>query len=149
LRAGGQRQGFTFERTEAIGRDVARAVFEALERGEWSQVTGIEIKRAGLRVPMDTAFQYLSRLGVLDTHFLQGASERPEIETQVYLITIGDAQVITTPGELFPEVFYGAEKHRRRDCPAADTRRPGEPSVRDRMNRKYRFILGLCPDELG
>jgi hypothetical protein len=29
----------TFERTEAIGRDVAKAVFEALEMGEWSPVS--------------------------------------------------------------------------------------------------------------
>jgi hypothetical protein len=71
------------------------------------------------------------------------------IETEVFAITLGDAQMITTPGELFPEVFYGVERNRRSDCPAANTGRPYEPSVRDRMTRKYKFVLGLCPDELG
>jgi hypothetical protein len=67
----------------------------------------------------------------------------------VYAITIGDALIITTPGELFPEVFYGVEKFRRRDCNAADTKRPAEPGVRDRMTKKYKFAFGLCPDEFG
>ena len=72
-----------------------------------------------------------------------------EIESTVYSITIADAQIITTPGELFPEVFYGVEKYRRRDCPDADTKRPMEPGVRDRMTAKYKFVFGLCPDEFG
>jgi hypothetical protein len=75
--------------------------------------------------------------------------ERPELESTVYAITIGDAQVITAPGELFPEVFYGVEQNRRRDCAAADTKRPPEPGVRDRMTKKYKFVFGLCPDEFG
>ena len=55
LKPEGNRPVFTFERTEAIGRDIARAVFDALEHGEWSTVTGLEVKKADLRVPMDNA----------------------------------------------------------------------------------------------
>ncbi|HXG66855.1 MAG TPA: neutral/alkaline non-lysosomal ceramidase N-terminal domain-containing protein [Blastocatellia bacterium] len=144
------RPAYTFERTEAIGRDIAKAVFDALDRGEWSAVTGMELKKASLRVPMDNAgYLFLTGKGVLDTMPMPREGETPMIETWVYAITIGDAQFITTPGELFPEVFYGVEKHRRRDCPQADTKRPAEPSVRDRMTKKYKFIIGLCPDELG
>jgi hypothetical protein len=150
LKTNSNRPEYTLERTEAIGRDVAKAVFEALERGEWSGLSGIDLKKATLRAPMDnTGYLFLAGKGVLDTMPMPREGERPELETTVYAITIGEAQIITTPGELFPEVFYGVEKYRRRDCSAADTKRPAEPSVRDLMRTKYKFVFGLCPDEFG
>ena len=150
LKPNSRRPEYTFERTEAIGRDVAKAVFEALGRAEWSPVAGIDLKKAVLRAPMDNAgYLFLANKGVLDTMPVPRDGERPELETTVYAITVGDAQIITTPGELFPEVFYGVEKYRRRDCAQADTKRPAEPSVRDLMTRKYKFVFGLCPDEFG
>ncbi len=150
LKTSSKRPDYTFERTEAIGRDVARAVFDALGRSEWSGVSGIELKKATLRAPMDNAgYLFLASKGVLDTMPMPREGERPYLETTVYAITIGDAQIITIPGELFPEVFYGVEKYRRRDCAGADTRRPAEPGVRDRMTKKYKFVFGLCPDEFG
>ena len=150
LKPSSKRPEYTFERTEAIGRDVAKAVFDALGRSEWSGVSGIDLKKATLRAPMDNAgYLFLAGKGVLDTMPMPREGERPDLETTVYAITIGDAQIITTPGELFPEVFYGVEKYRRRDCTEADTRRPAEPGVRDRMTKKYKFVFGLCPDEFG
>ncbi|HSB09833.1 MAG TPA: neutral/alkaline non-lysosomal ceramidase N-terminal domain-containing protein [Blastocatellia bacterium] len=150
LKPENNRPAYTFDRTEAIGRDVAKAVFEALDRSEWSASSGLEVKKATLRAPMDNAgYLFLASKGVLDTMPPPREGERPEVETTVYAITLGDAQIITTPGELFPEVFYGVEKNRRRECPEADTKRPAEPNVRDRMNKKYKFVFGLCPDEFG
>jgi hypothetical protein len=144
------RPEYTIERTEAIGRDVARAVFDALDRGEWSAVAGIDLKKAQLRAPMDNqGYLFLASKGVLDTMPVPREGDRPEADATVYVITFGDAQIITVPGELFPEVFYGVEKNRRRDCPEADTGRAAEPSVRDRMTKKYKFVLGLCSDEFG
>jgi len=150
LKSENNRPTFTFERTEAIGRDIAKAAIDALDRGEWSRPTGINVRKATLRAPMDNAgYQVLLGKGVLDTMPASAAGAAVEVETQVYVISFGDAQIITTPGELFPEVFYGVEKNRRRDCAAADTGRPPEPGVRDRMTGKYIFVLGLCPDEFG
>src|SRR5262249_25310152 len=57
--------------------------------------------------------------------------------------------IITTPGELLPEIYYGVAKYKRTDCPEADTGEPAEPSIRDAMTSKYRFMFGLCPDEYG
>ncbi|HWO01664.1 MAG TPA: hypothetical protein VNS63_20575 [Blastocatellia bacterium] len=150
LKPNNYRPDYTFERTEAIGRDVAKAVFDALDRGEWSTTKGLEVKKAVLRAPMDNpGYLFLASKGVLDTMPPPKEGDKPEIETTIYAITIGDAQIVTVPGELFPEVFYGVEKHGRVDCPAADTKRPSEPSVRDRMTKKYKFVFGLCPDEFG
>jgi hypothetical protein len=137
---------FTIERTYAIGRDIAKAAIYTIEKSEWSTVSKIDLKKAELRVPMDNkAYAFLNDKSVLDNP----AVAMKEVETWVYAITLGDAQIITTPGELFPEVFYGVEKYRRKDCPEADTKRPPEPSVYDRMTKKYKFIIGLCPDEFG
>jgi hypothetical protein len=150
LKPNSKRPDYTFGRTEAIGRDVAKAVFNALKSGQFSSVSGIDLKKAQLRAPMDNAgYVFLTSKGVLDTMPVPRDGEQPELETTIYAITIGDAQIITTPGELFPEVFYGVDQYRRRDCNEADTRRPAEPGIRDRMTRNYKFVFGLCPDEFG
>jgi hypothetical protein len=150
LKAGSNRPAYTFERTEAIGRDVAKAVFDAVDHGEWSGESGLQVKKAVLRAPMDNAgYLFLASKGVLDTMPPPREGDKPELETTVYAITLGDAQIVTVPGELFPEIFYGVDKHKRDDCADADTKLPPEPSVRDRMTKKYKFVLGLCPDEFG
>ena len=150
LKPNSKRPEYTFERTEAIGRDIAKAVTNALSGGQMSVVSAIDLKKATLRAPMDNAgYVFLASKGVLDTLATPRDGEQIELETTVYAITIGDAQIITTPGELFPEVYYGVERHRRRDCDEADTKRPAEPGIRDRMTKKYKFVFGLCPDEFG
>ncbi|MFN0107275.1 MAG: neutral/alkaline non-lysosomal ceramidase N-terminal domain-containing protein, partial [Blastocatellia bacterium] len=150
LKENNNRPVFTFERTEAIGRDVGKAAIEALERGEWSKSSKLEVKKADLKAPMDNdGYLFLARLGVFDTIPVPADGSQPQFKTWIYALTLGDAQVVTTPGELFPEVFYGVAKYKRTDCPAADTGAPSEPSIRDAMTAKYRFMFGLCPDEFG
>ena len=144
------RPAFTFERTEAIGRDVAKAAIEAVERGVWSKSTALEVKKADLHGPMDNqGYLFLAKQGVFDTIPVPEDGSTPQFKTWIYAITLGDAQIVTTPGELFPEVFYGVAKHKRSDCPQADTGEATEPSIRDAMTAKYRFMFGLCPDEYG
>ncbi len=145
LKETNNRPAYTSERTYAIGRDIAKAAIFAIEKGEWSAVAKIDLKKAEMRVPMDNkGYTILQEKGVLDN-----AAGWNEVQTWVYAITLGDAQMITTPGELFPEIFYGVEKYGRKDCPEANTGRPTEPGVIDRMTKKYKFVLGLCPDEFG
>jgi hypothetical protein len=141
---------YTFARTEAIGRDVAKATVEAIEKAEWSTIPGISIRKRELRVPMDNqGYQFLISKGVLaKLHGFDAAGGAQAVST-VYAVRLGDAQIITVPGELFPEVYYGVAKHRRDDCPKAVTGRPPEPPVRDFLDAKYRFVFGLSPDELG
>ena len=141
---------FTFDRCYSIGRDVGKAALEALNKGEWSKSTALDVKKADLRVKMDNqGYLLLLKLGVLDSVFNPDVNGNPQSKTSIYNINLGDAQIVTPPGELFPEIFYGLEKYRRRDCPAADTGAPLEPGIRDAMTKKYRFMFGLCPDEFG
>ena len=141
---------FTFARTEAIGRDVALAAMDALNSAEWVTVPAIEMRKGEIRVPMDNAgYALLAGKGVLDRGIIREADGAAFVESQVYAVTLGSVQIVTAPGELFPELFHGLDKHHRTDCPKADTGRPLEPGVRDRMTGRYRLIFGLCPDELG
>ncbi len=141
---------FTFTRTEAIGRDVAKAAIEALGHGQWSAVTGIELKQAEFHVPMDNAgYASLIEKGVLAKPAGWDSAQGLQVVTRIYSVRFGDAQILTTPGELFPEVFYGVAAHGRTDCPAAATGRPAEPALRPLMTAKYKFVFGLSPEELG
>jgi len=147
---GDKSASFTFERTEAIGHDIAKAASDAIEGAEWSRTDQVELKKAEMAVPLDNqGYQFLSSRGVLPTLRGMDKSAHPRVFSTVFALQLGDAQIITVPGELFPEVFYGVEKYRRRDCPAADTHGAPEPAVRNFMTAKYRFVFGLCPDELG
>ncbi|MBS1812744.1 MAG: neutral/alkaline non-lysosomal ceramidase N-terminal domain-containing protein [Acidobacteria bacterium] len=150
LKPNSTRPVFTHERTAAIGRDIGKAAIEALAKAEWSKSTALAMKKADLRVPMDNqGYLLLLKLGVLDTAMAPDESGQPQSRTTIYAIDLGDAQIVTTPGELFPEIYYGLDKYRRNDCPSADTGAPIEPGIRGAMTKKYRFMLGLCPDEFG
>ena len=139
---------FTFERMEAIGHEVAKAAIGAIEKGQWSDPANFSVKKAELRVRLENqGYEFLMSQGVLAA--LPASGNGHEAVTTIYAIRLGDAQVITAPGELFPEAFYGDAKYRRTDCAAADTKRPPEPAVRDFMQAKYKFVFGLTPDELG
>lgn len=58
-------------------------------------------------------------------------------------------QLATSPGELFPELYYGVAEHGRDDCPEANTGLAYEPSIRDAMTAPYRWLIGLSPDQFG
>src|SRR5262249_14368847 len=110
----------------------------------------MDVKKADMRGPMDNqGYLFLAKQGVFDTIQIPEDGSAPQFKTTIYAITLGDAQVVTTPGELLPEVFYGVANYRHDDCPQADTGAPAEPSIRDAMTAKYRFMFGLCPDEYG
>lgn len=141
---------FTFPRTEAIGREVAKAAEDAIDKAEWSAVSSLSVSKREFRAPLDNlGYQFLLSKGVLGHMFGADLAGGPQVVSTVYALRLGDAQIITVPGELFPEVYYGVATHRRTDCPKADTGRPAEPAVRDFMHAKYKFIFGLTPDELG
>ncbi len=139
-----------FERSMAIGRDVGKAALDILAQGEWSKSSTLTVKKADLHCPMDNdAYLMAAKIGVFDTMKVPADGSQTTFNTTIYALTIGDAQVVTTPGELFPELYYGVAENGRKDCPAADTGAPREPAIRAAMTGKYRFMFGLCPDEFG
>jgi hypothetical protein len=146
----GNRPSFTHERTAAIGRDIASAAIDAVSSSVLSSSDVLQLKKADLHGPMDNGgYALLIKIGVLDNLAAPAEGGSPVFKTWIYNLTIGDAQLITAPGELMPEIYFGVGKAGRKDCPQADTGRPREPAIRDAMTGKFRFLIGLCPDELG
>ncbi|MGH7786634.1 MAG: hypothetical protein ACRERC_07190 [Candidatus Binatia bacterium] len=157
-----RRDDLGFARTEQIGELVGGAVVSALGAGEALAVADVEVARADYHVTgTNLIFSLGARLGVLDTDPVAfdlancppGAVFCAPVEQ--YLVRLLGAQaaplveMITAPGEIFPELFYGTEEFHRTDCPAAHTGEPYEPSIRNAMRAPYRFLLGLSPDEFG
>jgi hypothetical protein len=78
-----------------------------------------------------------------------GDAADASVTTTLYYLRMGPAEFVTLPGEIFPELIYGVEQHRRTDCPEAHTGRPHEPAAASLLRARYRFWIGLAPDELG
>ncbi len=71
-----------------------------------------------------------------------------DIRTELNVITLGPAQFITIPGELYPELAIGgipSPPDPAVDFPDA----PPEPPLIKLMQGQYKFIIGLANDELG
>jgi hypothetical protein len=151
-----------FARTERIGRAVGGVAAERLLAAAPLAVASLDVKTVNYRASSSNPLFELGRMiGVLDLDpvlydpsLCPGASGlcAPLEQTAIAMRDRAGqplVQMITTPGELFPELYLGVATHRRTDCPAADTGRPPEPSIRDAMVAPYRLVIGLSPDEIG
>jgi len=157
-----RRDDLGFERTERIGDLVGGATVEALRAGEPLAVADISASRMDYYLAgSNPAFSLGAAIGVLDvdmqafdvTKCAPGTTFCVPVEQ--YLVRLLGrsaeplAEMVTAPGELFPELFYGTADFHRTDCPSANTGLPYEPSIRNAMHAPYRFLLGLSPDEFG
>lgn len=151
-----------FARTQKLGQLVGDATVAALRQGEPLALSDVDVTSKQYFVRgSNPAFKLANSLGVLDLDMVAfdpancpvGSSLCAPVEQD--LLTFHDAagqplvQLLTAPGELFPELYYGVAQHHRTDCPAADTGQPFEPSIRDAMSARYRLLIGLSPDEFG
>jgi hypothetical protein len=157
------RDDLGFPRTERIGELVGGAVVSALrDRGQALTVADVEVARTDYHIAgTNDAFALGATLGVLDPdpQAFDLANCPPGTifcaPVEQYLVRLLGAaseplvEIVTAPGEIFPELFYGVADSHRTDCPAAHTGEPYEPSIRAAMQAPYRFLIGLSPDEFG
>ena len=151
-----------YARTQQLGELVGDATVQALHSGASLEVAELGVARTDYHVAGSNAtFTFANAIGLLDLdptlfdvkNCPPGTGICPPVEQ--YLLTFTNrageplVQLLTAPGELFPELFYGVEARHRSDCPAANTGEPYEPSIRDAMTAPYRFLIGLSPDEFG
>jgi hypothetical protein len=116
----------TFETVERMGRDVAATALSALADGELLDLPAIRFLRRDVRVPLDNPlFRFGIAIGVLPR---LGRGPDGWVSTQVSLLDLGLARLVTVPGELLPE--------------------PGM-QLRQALGVPYRFLIGLADDELG
>ena len=137
-------EGDTFQKAEALGENVALRVLEAL-RGEtaWRQEKPkVAVAAKSIFVPLEGLFKWGIMLGLIHPGYFNGKA-RSEID----VIRIGNVEVLTCPGELYPEIAEGGiETPEGADYPIAPVE---EPPLREVMAGKMNLVVGLANDELG
>ncbi len=167
----------SYAKAQRIGQLVGAAVLSALSRAEPVEIHGIDLQSKTLFIPIENPlFKMLLSKGVLKreayTNGKPAGTKGEDVRTEVNVLTLFgpdrvEAQFVTVPGELFPEIAIGGyladekkcwrytQRKRRLDgrgkerIAAAHPDRPTEPVLKDHMKGRLRFIIGLGNDELG
>lgn len=118
-------KGENFRAAEEIGTKLAQRTLEILEGATLIKEAPIRTQRRVFAVPMENPrFKMLIKLKVFPSELLSDGS----IETEVNRLTIGDAEFLTLPGEVLPNIGF---------------------MLKRQMTGKPKFLLGLTCDELG
>ena len=134
----------TFEKAEALGHNLAVLTTNAL-RGPnaWRMTHGsVAVAAKSIFVPVRGLYAYVTFLGLVHPGWFWG-----KIRSEVNVIRIGDIEILTVPGELYPEIGEGGiEAPEGADFACA----PVEiPPLRSKMSGKLNMIIGLANDEIG
>src|SRR5205085_557938 len=92
-------------------------------------------------------YKRVYRDGVLQPQAPNGAESGNQVLTSVGWYTIGDAQFVTAPGEVFPFTYEHSFGGPAQDAVAEKAADPAW--VVAHMNARWRFIEGLGEDMLG
>jgi hypothetical protein len=150
--------GYTLS-NEARGERLASWAVQAIALGADSRSKAITFGRSSLFLPLDNVLFEFGGLfgvfpykdvyqdGVLSPHAPNGSAAGNEFKTEVAWYTIGDAQFVTSPGEVFPFTYV------RDFSGPADLAVPqyGPPHgwVMASLGKRWRFIEGLGEDMVG
>jgi hypothetical protein len=138
----------SFEKAQALGENLAIATAKALRA---DNVIKCENPRLGvgaktIYVPIAGPFKYAMALGLIHPGVyltLGGIKSRSEVD----VVRIGDLEMVTIPGELYPEIGDGGVEAK----PGRDFEvEPVEvPPLRKEMTGKVNMVIGLANDEIG
>lgn len=118
-------EGHDFKDAEKTGLKLYETVLNALEKSEIVHNPKISLKQKKFKLYVDNwKFLLLRKLSIIR----RKEYEPKHIMTEVNLIRIGPAELVTIPGEAFPSIGFW---------------------VKDQMNEKYKFVIGLGNDEIG
>ncbi len=137
----------TFEKAEHLGYNVAAEAAKALREPDvWKNESPmLAVAGKTFYAPMAGNFKYGIMLGLIHAGYYWGGYAK----TEVNALRVGDALVVTAPGELYPEIVVGGievKPGRDFEVPAVEV-----PPVRMEKMRYARqaFTLGLANDEIG
>jgi len=134
-----------FNKARSLGYQVAEIGLKLLQQAQDTLHEGsIGIAAKTFDLPLDNPlFRIGAASGILD----RGYSKWGHMRTEIAYITLGQASILTYPGEVYPELINGGI-----EAPAGQDFLidPMEiPVARDLMKGNYKFIIGLGNDELG
>ena len=134
----------SFEKAQALGENLAILTVNAL-RGEqaWRPTdTRVAVAAKTVFVPMSGLFGAGVFLGLVHPGWYWGKGK-----TELDVIRVGDLEILTIPGEMYPEIADGGiESPEGADYPGT----PVEvPPLRSLMKGKLNMMIGLANDEIG
>ncbi len=135
-----------FKKAEMQGMELAYHALTALEKsGETENLSGISLHTRSFEIPLkNRLFKLGVSLGVLDRG---GFSSWGRFRTEVGVLRFSDVQMLLIPGEIYPELVNGGVEN-----PAGSdyNMAPLEiPPLREAMQSRHKWVLGLANDEIG
>ncbi len=137
----------SFEKAEALGQNLAIKTVDALRSSEaWkNENPRVSVGAKTIYAPMSGIFRYVILLGLIHPGVYWPCNARSEVD----VVRIGDVEIVTVPGELYPEIADGGiETPQGADYfPLAPVEVP--PLRKEVMDGKMRMMIGLANDEIG
>jgi hypothetical protein len=134
----------SWEKSKALGENLAVATLGALraENLERSARTDVALVARTMMVKPKPLFSFGMVLGVVHPGWYWG-----KVKTEVDALRVGDLEILTLPGEVYPEIGEGGvEAPEGGDFGIQPIETPG---LRTLMKGKVNMIVGLANDELG
>lgn len=139
------------EKARALGYRVASAALDMMEGTPVEELDqpGIELYVERIELPVaNPTFRAATQLaGILPREVVGDAFVDPRIKSEMDLIKIGSAWIITVPGELYPEIANGGVESPEGADHAGKIME--SPAWRKLMNGKVDFVFGLANDAVG
>jgi hypothetical protein len=131
-------------KTRALGENLALKTLSALRGPEAVRMTTKEIGVVANTVfaPIEGTFRYPVMLGLVHPGWYDGRAK-----SEVNAVRIGDLEILTVPGELYPEIADGGvESPEGADYAGS----PQEvPPLRAQMRGRVNMVFNLANDEIG
>ncbi len=137
----------SFEKAEALGQNLAIKTVNALRGADvWKDENPrVSVAAKTVYFPMSGLFKYAIALGLIHPGVFWPFDARSEVD----VVRVGDLEILTVPGELYPEIADGGvENPQGADFyPLAPVEVP--PLRKEVMNGRMRMVFGLANDEVG
>ena len=134
----------SFEKAQALGENLAIECANLLRSdAAWvNESPKVAVAAKTIYARMSGPLSWGITLGLIHPGWYWGKAR-----TEVNVIRIGDVEILTVPGELYPEIAVGGvEAPEGRDFPID----PVEvPPLYSRMTGKMNLMIGLANDEIG
>jgi hypothetical protein len=134
----------SYEKAQALGENLALVTLKALRSDKAVRMTNNEVAVVAktIFVPAKPLYSFAAFIGLVHPGWYWGKAK-----SEVDAYRIGDIEILTIPGELYPEIAEGGiEAPAGQDFPIE----PQEvPPLRSQMKGKVTMIMGLANDEIG
>lgn len=160
----GELPGEIFAFINAVGEATADLADQALAAAQPIKLEPIEVFARAITIPLDNpGFVQAVQIGVLERPVYPWTGDvnqrgepvppaaiegRVALETEVAYLRLGELDIATIPGEIYPECVYG--KYEDPADPGADfPDAPLERSIDETLPSEKFLVLGLANDEVG